>query len=250
MKLFLLLSFLIATAVAVTPACAPASYCRGCSETTATHCTTCHNWMSGTLGPRYLATNTCTTAMTAVTDCMVYADQTSAASTTTDNCMICKKGYYMVSGTNATNANKATTCVKTIPTGCVAIANCRTTKCSQAAGGAATYTATCQVCDAGKGAASTTACTATILANCDTAYWTAGSTVQGCWYPKSGYAVVNAGTSTVAYTTDKNCRQLGSVVTTQCVECWDGYYWNTTMCKLFSKVFVAGFMVFIGMFIN
>merc|ERR1712086_1249918 len=62
--------------------------------------------------------------------------------------------------------------------------------------------------------------------------------------------VVNAGTSTVAYTTDKNCRQLGSVVTTQCVECWDGYYWNTTMCKLFSKVFVAGFMVFIGMFIN
>jgi len=249
MKLFLLLSFLIATAVAVTPACAPASYCRGCSETTATHCTTCHNWMSGTLGPRYLATNTCTTAMTAVTDCLIYADQTSAASTTTDNCMICKKGYYMVSGTNATNANKATTCVKTIPTGCVAIANCRTTKCSQAAGGAATYTATCQVCDAGKGAASTTACTGTILANCDTAYWTPGSTVQACWYPKSGYAVVNASTSTVAYTTDKNCRQLG-VVTTQCIECWDGYYWNTTMCKLFSKVFVAGFMVFIGMFIN
>merc|ERR1712021_102590 len=112
---------------------------------------------------------------------------------------------------NATNGNKATTCVKTIPTGCVAIANCRQTLCTQAAGGAATYTATCKLCDSGKGAAST---------------------------------------STVAYTTDKNCRKLGSVVTTQCVECWDGYYWNTTMCKLFSKVFVAGFMVFIGMFIN
>merc|ERR1712153_18694 len=178
---------------------------------------------------------------------MIYSHQTTAASTSGSNCQMCKKGYYMVLGTNATNANKATTCVKTIPTGCVAIANCRQTMCEQGASGAATYTASCKICDSGKGAASTTTCTGTIIANCDMSYW---STAQGCWYPKSGYAVVNAGTSTVAYTTDKNCRKLGSVVTTQCVECWDGYYWNTTMCKLFSKVFVAGFMVFIGMFIN
>lgn len=235
MKFFVLLLVLIASAIAVTPACAPASYCKGCSETVATTCTSCFNWMAGAIGPKAMISpaTTCGTAVAAITNCQIYNSGNGQAAAKAGTCLLCKDGNVVVE-TQPTSILTAyvPTCPATAPSGCTKIANCKQTKCSKAFGATA-YTTTCSLCDSGKGPSSATACAGTIMANCDLAYWS--SSVQGCWHPKSGYAVVNGAASTVAYTTDKNCVMLG-VVATQCVSCWDGYYWNTTSCKLFASL--------------
>lgn len=249
MKLTILLTFcLIATALAVTPACVAANYCKGCSETVATTCTSCHNWKMGKIGAKYLATDKCLLSVTAIANCKIYSSGLTVASTlSTGACLMCDSGYTMVE-TTTTGPVITPTCVKTKPTACTLVANCSNTNCKTSDAGVTFTTPTCNSCDSGKGASTASACAGTIVANCDTALW--NGTAQACHYPKSNYAVASTGLTTVAYTTDKNCQQLQSVTATNCENCWDGYYWNTTSCKLSAKVMVAGLLFLIGLFIN
>merc|ERR1711988_59338 len=117
------------------------------------------------------------------------------------------------------------------PTGCTtAIANCDQHKCT---GGVLT----CALCKSGKGHSAANLCAGTIMAGCDVTYW---DTAMKCYFPKSGFAVVFAETTTTAFTTDKNCKSLQNGSTTVCRNCWDAYYWNTTKCKLASQILAMG----------
>jgi len=70
-----------------------------------------------------------------------------------------------------------------------------------------------------------------------------------CGYAASGFAVLTDNSGASAYTTDANCQKLGTVIT-QCVECMDNYYWDTTVCKLFASLVAGGFLFIFGLFIN
>jgi hypothetical protein len=54
----------------------------------------------------------------------------------------------------------------------------------------------------------------------------------------------------IAYTTESNCAHLAAGFTTQCLTCWDGYYWNTTVYKLSAKLLRAAFLAIVGLFVN
>jgi hypothetical protein len=72
MKLSILLVIcLIASTMAVTPACLAASYCKGGNTTVATTCDTCFNYKLGTIGAKFKAagTTTCTNSVSAISSC-------------------------------------------------------------------------------------------------------------------------------------------------------------------------------------
>jgi hypothetical protein len=72
---------LIASAMAVVPACTAASHCKSCSTTTSTACTGCYNY-KGHTGPRYLSAGACRNQVTAIENCKIYDDSLNAAATT------------------------------------------------------------------------------------------------------------------------------------------------------------------------
>jgi len=83
-----------------------------------------------------------------------------------------------------------------------------------------------------------TACATMTITNAEYGLNTNSAHVYSC---KSGYAVANANTSCTAFTTDSNCRKLGSTGA-YCGQCWYAYYFTTTTCTL-----GANLMAFAGL---
>ena len=179
MKFFVLLLVLIASAIAVTPACAPASYCKGCSETVATTCTSCYNGNDPKIGPKAMVSpaTTCAVAVTAITDCLFYNPSNGQAAVKASTCRFCKNGNVSVDDQLAASAAYTPTCPATLPTGCTKVANCKQSKCVRTFG--STYTVSCAICDSGMGPSASNACAGTIIANCEQAY-SSGTTGQTC----------------------------------------------------------------------
>ena len=246
MKLSIILVIcLIASTMAVAPACLAASYCKTCSTTDGTTCDACFNYKLGTIGAKYKTGSTCTNSATAITNCKIYSSGLVAASTLLSGaCTVCDSDYTTVETT--AGGVVTPTCVATRPAACAAITDCMQVRCATSNAGT-TYTSTCSLCDKGKGASAVNACAGTILANCDYSMW---GSAQNCYYASSGYVVASTSLTVVAYTTDSNCQTLAASSTTQCQECWDGYYWNTTVCKLSAKVLGAAFLAVVALFIN
>jgi len=75
--------------------CAAANYCMGCSSSTADVCTSCFNWGSGSVGARYLSSNTCTNKLSTskVTDCKYYTGNQSSDTASYYNCLACNKDF-------------------------------------------------------------------------------------------------------------------------------------------------------------
>jgi hypothetical protein len=237
---------LIASTFALVPACVAANYCRGCDTSIPTNCTLCHNWHLGTIGAKALVNNNCVTSLTAIKGCKIYkGDLTTASTAIAGSCIMCSKDHPIVEIT--ASGVVTVTCDKTAPTGCAKIDNCQQMKCETSDAGA-NYTSSCTVCAKGKGASAANACAATIPANCEVAIWFGGAAL--CTYPSKGYAMDSTYVTPVAYTTDTACQALVSGSTTQCQVCWDGYYWDTTLCKLSAKLIGAAFLVIVGLFIN
>jgi hypothetical protein len=228
-----------------TPACVAASYCKACSTTTVTECAMCFNYKLGTIGARYKTGTTCTNSLSAISNCNTYnPDLTVSTVASTGACQTCDSDYAVVETTTA--GVIAVTCVD-LPTGCADITDCMQVVCKTSNAGT-TYASTCGVCDSGKGHSAANACAATIITNCDYTTWS--GTVQNCKFADSGYAVASTMLTAVAYTTDSNCQTLATTVTTDCQVCWDGYYWNTTVCLLSAKLLGAAFLAVVALFIN
>jgi hypothetical protein len=238
---------LIASTYAVVPACVAANYCRGCSETIATNCTRCHNWHMGTIGAKFLTNNACVNSLSPIKGCKIYKDTLTLAPTANvaGSCVMCDKDMPIVE-TSANNV-VSVTCAKTRPTACAKIDNCHQQKCETSDAGV-TYTSTCISCEKEKGASAYNACAGTIPVNCEKASWFSGA--AKCLYASKGYAVDSTFVTPVAYTTDSACQALVVGSTTQCSICWDGYYWDTTFCKLSAKLIGAAFLFIVGLFIN
>jgi len=238
---------LIASTIAVVPACLAASYCKSCSTVTSTTCTSCFNWKMGTIGPKYMTSPTCANSVLAVAGCKIYSPNLTSATPGAGACQNCDSSKPIVE--LSVGGITQGVCASSLPTGCTDIANCGQMLCSSSDAGV-TYTATCKMCSSGKGASAINACAGTIITNCDVSYWSASAGVAVCGYPKSGYAVDSTSLILTAYTTDSNCQQLVAGSTSQCGTCWDGYYWNTNVCKLSAKLLGAAFLAIISLFVN
>merc|ERR1711988_2071473 len=145
MKLFTLAVIACIAAYAMAGTCAAANYCLSCSA--ANVCTQCHNWGSGSVGARYLASNAClnklANANVTTTDVKFYA------------------GSFTTSNTNPVKGS----CVSK-PSSLTEIADCKYRSINQTA--ASTYVAYCNLCDKGKaGNATYTSCSGSAMSNCD-----------------------------------------------------------------------------------
>jgi hypothetical protein len=238
---------LIASTFAVVPACIAANYCRGCDTSIATNCTRCHNYHMGTIGAKFLTSNNCVNSLTPIVGCKIYYDRLTTAPTSTvaGSCVMCDKEMPIVETTTA--GVVSVTCEKDLPTGCTKIDNCHQPKCTTADAGV-NYTSTCVQCEKGKGASAIDACAATIPANCEVSAWIGGA--AKCEYASKDYAMDSTWLTPVAYTTDSACQALMAGSITQCQICWDGYYWDTTVCKLSTQLIGAAFLFVVGLFIN
>jgi len=239
-----------------TVTCAATSYCMSCSSTASTGCLSCFNWGSGSVGARKLSassTYTCTAALTVkTTDCKVYTGAATNAGTS-GTCRWCnsktwRNESYSAAGVNtmtcSNTAIQATTCT-------TSVSNCYQMVCRDyAASLSSTDYSKCATCKKGYWGTidSTTvlysACTNSGTApqtNCDW-YYAYSSSASRCMFCKSNYAVKYADGSCYSYTTDKNCASLQSD-NTNCLSCWDAYYWNATVCKLNAKVVSAVMIV-------
>jgi hypothetical protein len=250
----LLVICLIASTIAVTPACVSASYCKGCSNTAATQCTSCYNTSVGTLGARFLdgTLKTCTGLVTVIAGCKIYNPMLATTAVATQaSCQLCTTGLmnYEVQGTTATTDPYVITCTAAV-TNCPVIANCLQPRCADAStqGTPGTFaTKTCELCDGTKAADAAATCLgATLMVGCQNERW--NGTATSCYYPKTGYAVASGALSAITYTTDANCQIL--LDATQCGSCADGYWWNTTECTLSAKLLAAAFLAVVALFIN
>merc|ERR1712226_778839 len=242
MKLFTLAVIACVAAYALAGTCAAANYCLSCSA--ANVCTRCHNWGSGSLGARYLASNACANALAnanvTTTDIKFYAGDFTVSNTVavTWSGAMCDGSKHW-RATSHTNPVKGACIDK--PSAVTEIADCKYRSIDQTA--SATYVAYCTLCDKGKaGNAAYTSCSGSAMSNCD---YQSGT---DCYYCKTDYAVNFTGSplTCVSYTTDNNCRVLLSAGV--CGTCWDAYYFNGTTCKLFAKIFAAGLMLAASIF--
>lgn len=259
MKLILAIAVLaIAVNVAQSAVtCAATSYCMGCSSTASTGCLSCFNWGSGKVGARKLSSAspyTCVTALSVkTTDCKVYSGS-ATYSGTSGSCALCKGKTWLnkaVSTASVSTHTCSNTAINTTTcTSASKITNCEQMVCQDYAATGSTDFSKCGMCKKGYwGTVDATTmlfstCTNSGTApvtNCD-AYTIRSSTLAGCYYCKSNFAVKYADMSCHAYTTDKNCRALQSD-NTNCMTCWDAYYWNATVCKLNAKVVSAVMIV-------
>jgi len=236
----------ICAAAFAAPTCVKTNYCMGCHASTADTCVSCFNWMAGKVGPRTLnSTTNCQTALTTrvVTDCKVYNGSvaTPAGTKLSSDCQVCNKDFK-----NWTNSSSTLACSNTAltltGTTCAKVANCMQVLCNDDT----TDSFGCVMCNKNYSGATyvnstvgTSSCTKTnAVTNCEVMYYGSSISDKYCHYCKSGFAVANANTSCVAFTTDSNCRHLQSG-DTACRTCWDAYYWDATKCKLAAKVAVA-----------
>jgi len=90
-------------------------------------------------------------------------------------------------------------------------------------------------------------CTTTgIITNCSIANPILNT---ACFEAATGYAVNNAGTGVTAFTTDANCRQLGTG-NTYCGQCKNGYYFTTTVCTLGAQLMAVSGLIMAAFFFN
>lgn len=234
-----------------TVTCAASSYCMSCSSTSSTGCLSCFNWGSGSVGARKLSsasTYTCTTALsTKTTDCKVYTGGASYSGTS-GTCRWCNSKTWRNEAYSAASVNTMTcsnTAINTT-TCSTAISNCYQMTCRDYASASSTDYSKCATCKKGYWGTidSTTmmysACSnsgTNPVSNCDW-FGPISASASGCSFCKSNYAVKSADSSCYAYTTDSNCRSL-QTDNTNCLSCWDAYYWNATVCKLNAKVVSA-----------
>lgn len=216
---------------------AAASYCMGNNDN-ATTCSSCFNWgAGGTIGARQLAANACTTAVAnSVTDCKIYNGLITSTKSMAD-CMMCKSKDWLNVTNHATPASIAITCSNTsisTTTCATKVANCEQSVCFKHTDN--TYSVLCGMCSSGYMGSGTRnanlplypTCSTNTITNADVGNPGDNAKVYTC---KSGHAVANAHTSCVAFTTDSNCRELGTG-DTYCGQCWHSYYFDTTTCKM------------------
>lgn len=238
MNLAIVLLFIVAsTAFAGTPACAPTDYCMSCDETNTTRCLSCFNFGTGKVRARYLTSHKCLNTATVIIDCQYLSPfLTSVDPNVSSGCFKCANSDHAVIFNSFPTPD--TIHCKALPTGCTAIVGCEQMHCSTTDG--KNYTAKCLLCAKGKGTfvagGVTTQCNTPIMINCD--YMSDNK----CYWPSNGYVVDFEGTATVSYTTDGNCKSLQQTTRTNCRVCWDGYYWDTSMCKLGSGIVTVGLL--------
>jgi len=229
--------------------CAAANYCMGCHASTADVCTVCFNWGDGgSIGPKALNTtsNNCQTAIASTyktANCKIFSgsQQTGQSSVSSSDCLVCTKKYKTWVNTSSTLACTDTAITLTSAT-CAVISNCEQTFCVDST----TDTVKCSICKSGYSGAtwdttnssgSASCSSGNTITNCKMQYQTGASTNK-CYYCASKYAVANAETSCVSYTTDSNCQLLQSG-DSNCRNCWYSYYWNATKCKLAGSILAA-----------
>jgi len=216
-------------------------------------CSSCFNWGSGSVGARVLDNSTlCTTKYTQlITDCKYYSGAQSNTTTAikTNDCYMCDgKDWYNVTD-NATNAsiNRACSNIALDATTCDAkVSNCDQSMCFKSTGNA--FTKGCLQCSSGyKGGATAitdsdgstigyTTCVSATITNQEL-----GSPVNNAqaFTCKSDYAVATGGASCVSFTTDSNCRMLGTG-NAYCGTCWMGYYFTSATCTLAANLLAFG----------
>jgi len=233
MKVYQLVIVLLAIKAIQTGKPLAASYCMG-NNNDATTCSACFNWGTGTIGARKLATNACATTVTAITDCKYYNGKITSTRTVYD-CMMCNSKKWLNITDHNTPASIAITCVDTAidTTNCASeVANCDQSICLKPkTGTTSTYCAQCKSGYKGSGTKANgyyPTCASATITNAELGLGSDNTKVYTC---KSGYAVVTLETSCKAFTTDSNCRKLGST-DAFCGECWHSYYFDTTTCKL------------------
>jgi len=224
----------------------------GCSNTAGseTKCTQCFNYANKTIMAKAFASDSCAANAVQISGCkyQMPAETSIVASTQAEGgCYMCEDSSFGVT-VDTVNSVVSNVCAA-LPTGCTAIANCATQVCKTAAG---THTASaannfCKVCAKGYAHTSAVVCGSTPIANCDYTMWI--SSAARCWMPKSGYAAISTGLSTIAWTGVANCKGLHSG-DAMCEQCWDGYYWDTTKCTLASNLLGLGFLAAVALFFN
>jgi len=207
----------------------------GCDETVVTKCVQCFNYGSGTILPRYLASDNCKSLVNKIAQCKYMSpDLVSGETNISTGCIRCEDSSHVIEFN--TFKNPDTLKCKAIPPGCTDITDCEQMHCTTTDG--TTYTSKCLLCAKGKGSfvagGVTTQCNGTMMTNCD--YMADNK----CAFPSSGYVVDYDGTATVSFSKDANCKSLQQVTTANCRICWDGYYWDSTLCKLVGKIMTLG----------
>jgi len=150
---------------------------------------------------------------------------------------------------HGTPASRTITCSDTAQntTTCNAtVSNCKQSSCYKTSGG--TVSKVCAMCEEGYTASGTQvdsmfypSCTKSTITNCD---YHNPSTPTKCMTCKSDYAVANNDLTCTSFTTDSNCRKLGTG-NTYCYTCWMAYYFDTKTCLLGGKIlaFVGSLMM-------
>jgi len=253
MKFTSIVLLAVLVAYATSPSCVKTNYCMGCHKTTANLCTTCFNWAKGKIGAKQINTavtpQDCKTALTPlVSNAKTYSGSTTNTTTAVAYGQVeqCKVTYMNYDDTPAV---KTLVCSKTAQySACKKQKNCNTTLCYKAT--AANSYNTCKLCKKGyagatlnaNAASSNTGCVKSkTLANCSWEY-RSSTTVISCFECKSKFAVKSDGLSCLAFTTDKNCRNLDADGST-CSNCFWAYYWDTAKCKLAAKVVIVAAMM-------
>jgi len=237
---------------------AAASYCMGNNDN-ATTCSACFNWGSGTVGARQLAISACGTAVANTVASCKYYTGTNTSTVSLQDCMVCDSMTWLNLTDHLTAGSRVRACSDTAvnTTTCTAVpSNCDQGLCYVNASGTASVG--CRLCSSGyKGSGTAISsndgnvgyptCVSQTITNCDLPSATAAT---DCYTCNSNYAVVTAGTSCTAFTTDSNCRKLGTG-DTYCSQCWHAYYFTTTTCTLTAKIFAfSGLVIAFLAFMN
>lgn len=228
------------------PKCRKELFCMGCYQSYEDECSSCFNWGSGKIQARTMQSYICADILSLslqVKDCKYYSGGLSTGATqTADNCQVCNKTWlnWTVHGATAACSNNP------VATKCLEIKNCSQNVCYKNADNS--YFAGCRMCDEGYHGTGTrnmagapecikivthegvTPVACTSYKNCER--YMESSTCTSCASCKAGYAVASDKLSCKAYTEDPNCNRLYSTFPNWCEVCWNGYYWDTSVCKL------------------
>jgi len=233
------------------------SYCQGNMEG-ATTCSSCYNdGLNTSIGARQLASNACSTKVAnTITGCKYYNSGITATKTVGD-CLECNAMTWLNITGNASAASITMACSATsidTTTNCTtAVASCAQSACYVAAGATA-KAAVCRKCNSGfKGDGTLVtgvgypSCTSTgIITNCSFANPILNTE---CFEAATGNCVSFDATGITAFTTDANCRQLGTG-NTYCGQCKNGYYFVTTVCTLGAQLMAVSGLIMALFFFN
>jgi len=252
MKLPTVLIALIAVQYALAAQGTPVatSYCMGNTDNSV-NCGACYNWGPGTVGGKQKSGNLCTAALTnKITDCKIYSGSGDATIQLYD-CSVCDGKDWLNLTDNANAASRIRACSDTAlnATTCAAkVSNCEQSLCFKDTSNV--YHKGCSMCESGYVPSGTrltintagnmwySACSTGAITNAELY---SGVNALHAYTCKSSYAVANDNLSCAAFTTDSNCRKLGSGA--WCGECWYSYYFDTTTCKLAAGLMAVGGIV-------